>query len=100
MQVSNDDGVSWQVSSIPIPQERFPIWQGTVSERGGVMLVAGEAGVAARSTDGARQWSLIDTGTRQDLYGSFANEATGTLFLMGAKGTLLRSTDLGISWLA
>ena len=98
MQVSNDDGASWQASTIPLPQERFPLWQGTVSERVGVMLVAGEGGKAARSADGARQWTLVDTGTGQDLYGSFANEATGTLFLVGANGTLLRSADLGVSW--
>jgi len=98
MQVSGDDGTSWQEATIPIPQERFPLWQGAVSERDGVIVVAGEAGKAARSTDGARRWNLIDTGTTADLFGSFANEATGTLFLMGAKGVLLRSTDLGASW--
>jgi photosystem II stability/assembly factor-like uncharacterized protein len=98
MQVSKDDGVNWQISTIPIPQERFPFWQGVVSERDGVIVVAGETGKVARSTDGAHLWSLIDAGTTEDLFGSFANEATGTLFLMGAKGTLLRSTDLGVTW--
>jgi photosystem II stability/assembly factor-like uncharacterized protein len=98
MQVSNDDGVNWQASIVPVAQEGFPIWQGVVSDRDGVMMIAGEGGKAARSTDGARQWKLVDTGTNADLFGSFANEATGTLFLVGAKGALLRSTDLGVTW--
>jgi photosystem II stability/assembly factor-like uncharacterized protein len=98
MQVSRDDGVNWHVSSIPIPEGRLPFWQGAVLESAGVMLVAGEAGKAARSDDGAKTWSALDTHTDQDLFGTFANEATGTLFLMGAKGTLLRSIDSGASW--
>ena len=98
MRVSRDDGVNWQVSSIPTAEGQWPFWHGTALQRAGVMLVGGQAGKAARSSDGARTWSIVDTGTQQDLYGSFANEATGTLFLAGANGTLLRSTDLGVSW--
>jgi photosystem II stability/assembly factor-like uncharacterized protein len=98
MQVSRDDGVSWQTSSIPIEDGKWPFWHGAALERAGVMLVGGQAGKAARSSDGAQTWNYVDTRTGQDLFGSFANETTGTLFLMGAKGTLLRSTDLGVSW--
>jgi photosystem II stability/assembly factor-like uncharacterized protein len=98
MRVSRDDGMSWQVSSIPTPEGQWPFWHGTALERTGVMLVGGQGGKAARSSDGARTWSFVDTGTDRDLFGSFANEATGTLFLTGAHGTLLRSTDLGVSW--
>jgi photosystem II stability/assembly factor-like uncharacterized protein len=98
MRVSRDDGLSWQASNIPTAEGQWPFWHGTALERAGVMLVGGEAGKAARSNDGARTWSIVDTGTQHDLFGSFANETTGTIFLAGANGTLLRSTDLGITW--
>jgi len=98
MQVSRDDGVSWQVSGIPTPVGAWPFWQGAALERAGVLLVAGQAGKAARSTDGAREWQTVETGSDQDLSGSFADETGGNLFLMGAQGTLLRSADLGITW--
>ncbi|HEY6124764.1 MAG TPA: YCF48-related protein [Steroidobacteraceae bacterium] len=96
MQVSRDDGETWQASSIPIAEGKWPFWHGTV--HAGVMLIGGQSGKAARSTDGARTWSYVDTGTDKDVFGSFANEVTGTFFLAGADGTLLRSTDLGVSW--
>lgn len=98
MRVSNDDGINWQASVIETPPEAWPYWQGAVLEKAGVMLVAGQAGKAARSLD-ARAWQTVATGTDKDLYGSFADDA-GLLFLMGAEGTLLRSTDLGVTWRA
>jgi photosystem II stability/assembly factor-like uncharacterized protein len=100
MLVSRDDGQTWEQSFLPIllTPGNLPYWQGALKQSNGLMLVAGESGKAARSTDGARTWSMIDTGTRENLYGSFADEATGALYLMGANGTLLRSQDDGAHW--
>ena len=99
MRVSQDDGNTWQASVIETPADSWPYWQGAVLEKSGVMLVAGQGGKAARSTD-AREWQAVTTGTAKDLYGSFADETDGLLFLMGAEGTLLRSADLGVTWQA
>ena len=98
MRISRDDGISWEIRSIPTAAGTWPFWQGSVLERAGVMVVAGQSGNAVRSADGAREWRTVETGTDKDLFGSFADEANGNLFLMGAQGTLLRSTDLGITW--
>jgi photosystem II stability/assembly factor-like uncharacterized protein len=98
LQISGDDGMSWQAGNISTPGGALTFWQGAVMERAGVMLVAGQAGKAARSADGAREWQAVDTGSNQDLYGSFADEVSGLMFLTGGGGTLLRSTDLGITW--
>ncbi len=100
MMVSADQGASWRRSDLPVTLEagKLPFWQGAVLESRGVMLVAGEAGRAARSSDGGTSWQMIDTGSGENLYGSFADEATGLLFLAGAKGTMLRSADLGVTW--
>jgi len=97
MRVSIDDGVHWQTSSIPTATGTMPFWHGTVLESAGVMLVAGQAGKAARSLD-ARNWQTLTTGTDKDLFGSFADDANNLLFLMGVQGTLLRSADLGVTW--
>ncbi len=98
MQVSRDGGTNWSAVQIEVPKDEFPLWQGVVHARTGTLLVGGKGGVAARSTDGARTWSRVDTGTPKNLYGSFATETADVLFLMGQDGTLLRSGDLGITW--
>jgi photosystem II stability/assembly factor-like uncharacterized protein len=100
MMVSVDQGASWRRSDLPVSLEagKLPFWHGAVLESRGVLLVAGEAGRAARSVDGAARWQMTDTGSRENLYGSFADEATGLLFLAGSKGTMLRSADLGATW--
>lgn len=97
LRVSRDDGVDWQVSNIETPAGAWPFWQGSVLEKAGVMLVAGQGGMAVRSTD-AFAWQAVATGTDKDLFGSFADESGELLFLMGAEGTLLRSVDLGVTW--
>lgn len=96
MQVSRDGGSHWSAVQIEVPTDNWPFWQGAVHAASGTLLVAGKGGLAARSTDGARSWSRLDTGTDKDLYGSFADESL--LFLMGQDGTLLRSMDLGATW--
>jgi photosystem II stability/assembly factor-like uncharacterized protein len=99
MQVSRDAGTTWVPSVAPKPDNEFAFWQGAVLESRGVLLIAGKSGIAARSTD-ARSWAAVETHTKKDLYGSFADESSGLMFLMGQDGTLLRSTDLGINWSA
>jgi photosystem II stability/assembly factor-like uncharacterized protein len=98
MQVSGDDGLTWETRAAVVPAGGMPLWQGALLERQGVMIVAGEDGTVARSDDAGRNWAMLDSGTREDLYGSFADQQSDLLFLAGAAGTLLRSTDLGITW--
>lgn len=92
LQVSRDGGVEWSAVQVEIPAGGS-LWQGAVHEPSGTLLIAGRGGVAARSTDGARSWSPVDTGTQKNLYGSYADESL--MFLVGQDGTMLRSTDLG-----
>ena len=49
------------------------------------------------SRDGGRTWSQPDTPTAETLYAiSFADDKNG--FVVGANGSLLRSTDGGATW--
>ncbi len=91
---SQDAGRSWQLSKLATDRE---LWQGMVATNK-AMLIAGQRGVAARSIDGGRKWTLVETGAAEDLFGSYADESTSTMFLLGAKGALLRSTDIGLTW--
>lgn len=96
LQVSRDGGLGWSAVQLDAPAGSFVFWQGTVHAPSGTLLIAGKGGLAARSTDGARTWSRVETGTDKDLYGSFADDSL--MFLAGQDGTLLRSTDLGLTW--
>jgi photosystem II stability/assembly factor-like uncharacterized protein len=95
LQVSRDGGVEWSAVQVGLPAGGS-VWQGTVHEPSGTLLIAGRDGMAARSADGARSWAPVDTGTRKNLYGSYADESL--MFLVGQDGTMLRSTDLGQSF--
>jgi photosystem II stability/assembly factor-like uncharacterized protein len=95
--LSRDAGKNWSQRQIPAPPG-FVFWQGTTLEREGVMIIAGKGGHAARSTNAGETWATVSTGTREDLFGSHADEGEALLFLMGAAGTLVRSGDGGVSW--
>ena len=100
LHVSRDGGLSWQRRDLPfdLAPGELPFWQGSALEKRDAMLVAGQGGKAARSVDGGESWQRVDTGTNENLYGSFADETTGLLFLAGSRGTLLRSRDIGATW--
>lgn len=95
--VSFDQGASWQ--SYPLQSER-KFWHGSVlsNDERSVLLITGQGGVVARSKDGGLGWSLINSGTGADLFGSYADDTHQQFFVMGDDGTLLRSTDDGESW--
>ena len=100
MRVSRDDGVSWQPSVIETPPGAWPY----LARRGAGARrrhAGGRPGRQGRAQPRcARRGRPSTTGTDKDLFGSFADEADGLLFLMGAEGTLLRSADLGVTWQA
>jgi photosystem II stability/assembly factor-like uncharacterized protein len=97
MRVARKGAREWQAVTVPGEWRDFPFWQGVVRDKPGIVLVAGKGGIAARSDDDARSFRLVETGTKADLYGSFA-DAGRFMFLMGQDGTLLRSEDDGLTW--
>jgi len=60
---SQDAGRTWQLSKLATDRE---LWQGTVAADKSTMIVAGQRGVAARSTDGGRRWKIAGTGVAED----------------------------------
>ncbi len=91
---SQDAGRNWKPARIETTRE---FWQGALRSRDGFMLAAGQQGLAATSIDGV-DWTVRDTGSDADLFGSFVDERGPLALLLGRDGTILRTTDDGASW--
>ncbi|HEX5056919.1 MAG TPA: YCF48-related protein [Gammaproteobacteria bacterium] len=93
---SGDGGASWEKAA-NLQTGGRNLWHGAVSEKLGLVMIAGQRGIIAISGDGGSHWELPATGTSEDLYGAFADAASGALFAVGDWGMLLRSED-GRQW--
>ncbi|MDR2837199.1 MAG: photosystem II stability/assembly factor-like protein, partial [Azonexus sp.] len=62
----------------------------------GVVTIAGEFELIARSTDGGNHWTVLHQGARS-LFGLAAGP-NGRLFAVGQEGVILKSGDNGKSW--
>jgi photosystem II stability/assembly factor-like uncharacterized protein len=76
----------------------------TTSKLNGVAYVnktyvaVGEGGVIATSSD-AQNWTLRTSGTTNFLHGVASDyPANSSIYATGAKGTILRSSDFGVTW--
>jgi photosystem II stability/assembly factor-like uncharacterized protein len=98
MRVARDGVREWQPVAVPGEWRDFPFWHASSLPDPDVVLITGKGGLAVRSDDGARRFHIVDTGTKADLYGSFADPDSRQMLLVGQDGTLLRSNDLGRSW--
>ncbi len=68
-----------------------------VSPDGNTLVVVGEAGHIARSTDGGATWTDVATPLADDLsWVAFADSATG--WAAGPGGVVLRTSDGGLTW--
>ena len=63
---------------------------------GGTYLIAGAPGRIYYSNNGS-VWSPANTGTEVGIY-SLAYDGIDTIIAVGATGTILRSTDGGVTW--
>jgi photosystem II stability/assembly factor-like uncharacterized protein len=95
-----DGGQTWQQEEIPafdLPDFGFPHLYRLISLRDNSLLVVGEAGFVARSTDQGANWQRLNV----DYEGTFftaRQTASGALLIAGMRGNLYRSTDNGSSW--
>lgn len=100
--LSSDGGTTWQAYDMPSGSSvygYYDVFEGT----SGVLIATrcdadyfGVVNNLARSTDGGYNWSLIETGEYlAGGYGCFGND---TFIVGSSSGTLLRSTDTGLTW--
>lgn len=69
-----------------------------ISSNGAIAIAVGDNGVIRRTGDGG-SWSTITSPTTQNLYG-VSYSSSGIWNAVGAQGTLLTSTDGGVTWTA
>lgn len=86
-----DGGKSWVRETSPTPLSLF-----NVSSNGSREIAVGQQGVAIVK-EGGGAWRAVDTGSDMRLLNVDLN-AYGLAIVVGAFGTLLRSTDGGESW--
>ncbi len=87
---SNDDGANW----IPVDNALTDLGMhlnGIVRTESGALFVAGERGLAARSTDNGQSWDVLDFPYAGSLFG--ARVLGQTLWVHGMRGRLYR-TDM------
>ncbi len=93
---SSDDGASWRkVAAIDAGGSN--LWHGAVSRKHDLVMVVGQLGAIAISRDGGDNWHMAETPVKNDLYGAFADDKSGTLFAVGHNGIILRSEE-GYQW--
>ncbi len=97
---TNDGGQTWQqqeVSDFDLPDFGFPHLYRIITLRDNSLLVVGEAGYVARSTDQGQSWQRLPV----EYDGSFftaRQTASGALVIAGMRGNLFRSSNNGASW--
>jgi photosystem II stability/assembly factor-like uncharacterized protein len=68
-----------------------------VAGKRGAMLLAGEAGTLALSTDRGQSWTALKSPYEGTFFGGLGL-SDGTALVFGMRGTVLRSTDNGRNW--
>jgi photosystem II stability/assembly factor-like uncharacterized protein len=98
--VTEDGGKEWRpVVLPPSPGGRRTDLNlyGLFTAREGRLFACAEQGRVLRSTDGGRNWQVLETGYRGSLWTGLELR-DGSLLVGGLRGTLLRSADGGTSW--
>ncbi len=88
---TDDAGLTWQDGSAGVVNALLGVSCGTNAS-----LVVGQTGVIMRKS-GDGDWINIDSGTDQRLLSVSANES-GLAVVVGGFGTVLKSTDGGLTW--
>jgi hypothetical protein len=87
------------LSGVPTSHLRAACWVNTAGNNR--FVAVGDDGLIMYSDTAApdSNWSVATSGTTEHLYGVCA-DASGVVVAVGANGTVLRSTDAGVTWAA
>lgn len=93
---SDDGGDTWASWMHKVPNPNGFHWY-VARSQGDAVVLAGEQGVIARSTDGGQRFEALTSPYRGSWFaGEFA--ADGSLVLAGLRGNLWRSVNAGQTW--
>jgi len=93
---SHDTGRSWtQRQILGVEFDRH--LNAVVAGKDGALLIAGESGTLALSSDSGRNWKPLKSPYEGTFFGALRC-ADGTLLVFGMRGTVLRSDDGAVHW--
>jgi photosystem II stability/assembly factor-like uncharacterized protein len=94
---TRDGGKTWvrRESGVNAPLRALAVAKTSDGRYAGI--AAGDHGAFLRTRDGSR-WSRVDVSLSETLRSAAANRDGTLLLVSGDSGTLLRSTDYGVSW--
>ena len=96
---TKDGGKSWRERRLVDGEAGEIHLMQIVPARGGLLLIAAEAGGILRSEDNGATWQLIQTDNKGSFWTGLALR-DGSLLMAGLRGHLYRSVDRGLSWRA
>lgn len=97
---TTDGGYRWLTQDHPeleIPDFGFPHLYQMQRLNDGTLVVIGEAGFIARSTDAGDTWTRIALPYEGTLF-ALGQTSSGVLVVAGMRGNIFRSEDLGATW--
>ena len=90
-----DGGKSWEGSEIVLDGNKNFLCAIRFDERSGSLLVIGQGGTLARSTDGGEIWTRASADIHGDVRGLINDTTRNRLIAFGTGGMVLSSTDSG-----
>ncbi|WP_228152483.1 MULTISPECIES: WD40/YVTN/BNR-like repeat-containing protein [Marinobacter] len=93
-----DGGASWQDWAPNLDNPSGYHLNGIARITGDALVVVGEAGQIHSSVDGGETWELRDSPYTGSLFGVTGTGQVNEVLAFGLRGNVLRSTDIGRSW--
>ncbi len=93
MLVTEDGGANWQDHYVS--DEEWHL-NALLDLGEGLLLIAGEAGLSYRSTDGGETWEVIEMPYQGSMFGIMA--AGDCILVFGLRGNVQESCDAGVAW--
>ena len=97
---TRDGGVTWEdkyYESLDDPDMGLVHFNAITRSPDGTLIIAGEAGFLARSSDSGATWEALEKNYLGSYFSALFTHK-GTLIIAGLRGNAFRSTDNGNSW--
>jgi len=102
---THDGGTSWDDNAARLPNPDELHLNAITGDASGALFVVGEQGKIFVSNNvlnnnEGESWQAVDSGYQGSLFGVMASADGNEIYAFGLRGSLLRSTDHGVTWSA
>ncbi len=94
---TEDGGKTWNERRLVDGEARDKHYMQIFAGKGGLLLIAAEAGTLLRSEDDGRNWQVIQTDNKGSFWTGLVL-ADGAMLAAGMRGHIYRSADRGVKW--